>query len=209
MYAPQPDAATTPAGEVRRLLPGESDPLPMDAIGLLLIFPGGLVALALFSGMISLTLGPLLRANVAGRSPSRFMLTDLIWLVAQLQMVMALAARAFPVDMPSQIRVSALVLLCLPVLAFWYASLQVVSWAGVVRPLRRAVVFLLLLPGAALMTLCLPMLALAAIVGLASAASNEPGPHQLALSTAQFALAVAFTVSLRWLANWVVTPVVT
>ena len=67
-------------------------------------------------------------------------------------------------------RIVALVLLCLPVGIFWLASLHLVSQAGIQRPLRRAAVFVVLLPGATIAFIGMPL----AAIGLLQAVAE---PH--------------------------------
>ena len=148
--------------------------------------------------MLRWILGPLIDAGRRSQPPERsFSLTDLIWLLLQMQMAMALVAAVFPADMPTRVRASAVILSCIPVLPFWLASLVVVSRAGIRRPLRRAAVFVIVLPGVALTVLGLP----AVSIGLLSVDSSDPS-EQIPTLVGLFAGLLALFLSLRTIAQW-------
>src|SRR5687768_3517031 len=86
--------------------------------------------LALASWIMEWTLAPLIAAARSNVTQRRFLLTDLLWLVVQLQVVMALVAWAYPPNSTDTSRVWGLMALGVPVFAFWFASLQAVSQAG-------------------------------------------------------------------------------
>lgn len=170
-----------------------------------LFFGCGLPILVLTSvcGLVLWMTQPVLRASEA-EAPIRFQLTDLIWLLVQLQMAMALATYAIPATMPGTVRVWALVFLCIPMLLFWVASLRIVSGAGIRNPLRRAAVFVVYLPGVVASLLGLPLLVLDFTRSLAA---SEPeslpgvGPY---LTGGRLAALLIFALSLRWIARWAV-----
>jgi hypothetical protein len=161
-----------------------------------------LACIAALIGLINLTLGPLLRSGSASVQPQNFLLSDLLWLLIQLQLVMGLVVVGTPRELTVNVRVGGMLLLGLAVLIFWAASLQAVSRAGIRRLLRRAVVFLVLMPGTLLAILGLPL------VLMAFFSDRELyGGAPLGRSALASALLVALACSmfaLRWLAAWCV-----
>jgi hypothetical protein len=158
-------------------------------------------------------LGPVNRAAGHLNAPTRFQLTDFIWLMIQLQVVLAVVMQTVAEAMPQRAALIILGLLCLPVVVLWAASVSVVSRAGIRQPLRRAVVILLLVPGALAEVMALPLLVVAAIVLLSD---NVPWAWQnrwtndvvsrLWLILLIAAAIAAAGVTLRWLSHWVLAP---
>jgi hypothetical protein len=101
-------------------------------------------------------------------------------------------------------------LLSLPVAVMWAASVSTVSRAGILQPLRRAVLILVLVPGTLAELMAAPVLLVAAILAFNSRPgdwadrewSNSLAVRLLTLSTAA-ALAVLWALALRWLSFWV------
>jgi hypothetical protein len=151
------------------------------------------------------TTGPILRAAREVKSPRSFLLSDLIWLLIQIQMAMAVAGAAFPATMPARERVWALLLLSGAMVLFWLAGLQAVSQAGIKRPLRRAVVFVVLMPGLALATLGVPLFAMGFLYALAEQDRGGLPGHGAWLLGGELLLLIALSVSLGWLARWTVS----
>ena len=150
------------------------------------------------------TIEPILRAAREANSPRSFLLSDLIWLLIQIQMAMAVAGSAFPATMPTRQRVTALMLLSVAMVLFWLASLQAVSQAGIKRPLRRAVVFVVLLPGLALTTLGVPLLTIGFMYALAEQDRGGLPGHGAVLLGGELLLLIALSLSLGWIARWTV-----
>jgi hypothetical protein len=166
-------------------------------LALLLLF----LALAYTGWTLEWTLGPLFQACRRSSGEWHFLLTDLIWLLLQLQIAMALSMLPFPSNAPTRARVGALLVACFPVLVFWLASLHAVSQARIQHPLRRAAVFVVLLPGAAIALFGLPLLVLAFLSAFA-AVSRDSLPGELSNAAWLLAAGIAFTLALRWLACW-------
>src|SRR5262245_6826688 len=99
-----------------------------------------LIVFAFVVGTFRWTTGPILNAAQRSDSTRSFLLSDLIWLLVQIQLAMAAATYAVPAAMPIHLRVMLLLVLAGAVVLFWLASLQAVSRAGIKGPLRRATV---------------------------------------------------------------------
>lgn len=170
---------------------------------------GGTAAFVWFfvAGTIRWTAGPMLSGTGGGRPAARsFRLTDLIWLLLQLQMAMAAVSYAFPREMPGRMRATALVLLTVPVVLFWLAGLLIVSRAGIEQPFRRATVFVVLMPGVVTTIVGVPLLALG-LVNALSAGLPGQSPHPDAGRLAiQLGLLALVSLGLRTLAQWTVSP---
>jgi len=147
------------------------------------------------------TLGPLIAAARQAPAPTRFLLSDLLWLMIQLQLAMALVAGAVPRDFPTETRVWAAILLGLPTAAFWYACLHVVAQAGIGGTLRRGAVFVLLVPGTVVAIVGVPILAMA-VLSLTNARNSQP--YELEWTTVALTAGAAATFGMRWLARWAV-----
>ena len=159
--------------------------------------------LALAACFMEWTLAPLIAAASTSTTHGRFMLTDLLWLVVQLQIAMALVARAYPPGAPNAARVWGLVALCLPVIAFWFASLQAVSQAGIEQPLKRAAVFVIVLPGSIATFIGVPALAGLLIVSLlAMLVGSHSNSHEITFTATQIILGLACAVVVRNVATW-------
>jgi hypothetical protein len=163
----------------------------------------GVILLACAAGILEWTLSPLLVAARTSTTQRRFLLTDLIWLMLQLQIAMAVVARLVPVNTSTTARVWGLVVLCVAAIAFWFASLQAVSQAGIRRPLQRGAVFVVILPGAVAAFIGLPLLAMAFLV-LCFDANPDMRLARIGFVGFQLAAAIACTLALRRLASWTV-----
>src|SRR5690349_8823580 len=111
-------------------------------VGLLACPASLLIVVGSVTGTVNWTLGPLMQAARQKPAPTRFLLSDMLWLMVQLQLAMGLVAWAIPPDLGSASRIEAILYLCLPTAGFWYACLHAVSQAGIRGPLKRAVVFI-------------------------------------------------------------------
>lgn len=156
------------------------------------------------AGAIRWTAGPMFAGSDSSRRARSFRLTDLIWLLLQLQLAMAAVSYAFPPQMPGHMRATALVLLTVPVVLFWVAGLLVVSQAGIEQPLRRAAVFVVVMPGVVVTIVGVPLLALALVHVLSPRQPGEPPhPHAGPIAIQLGALAILSLV-LRGVAQWAV-----
>jgi uncharacterized membrane protein len=161
-----------------------------------------ILLLALAAWVLEWTLRPLLIAARTSATQRRFMLTDLVWLILQLQLAMALVARVFPASASTTSRVWGVSVLSAAVLAFWLASLQAVSQAGVLQPLRRAAVFMIVLPAAIAAFVGVPLLVAAWIVALLFPGPVAFGFGDLWLATVQLAAGALAVILIRRLAMW-------
>ena len=97
-----------------------------------------------------------------------------------------------------------------PVVVLWAASVSVVSRAGITQPLRRAVLILVLVPGALAEIVSVPLLVIGGYVALTAESgdwaartwSESPAVRVIGLVAAT-AAAVAWGLVLRWLSFWV------
>jgi hypothetical protein len=161
--------------------------------------------LGLAAWVMEWTLAPLIAAARSRAPQRRFMLTDLLWLVVQLQLVMALLAWAYPPNSPGHSRVWGLVALCLPVTVFWIASLQAVSQAGILRPLQRAAVFVIVLPGAIAVIIGMPLLTGILIVTVLSSVMAESSREaDLGIVATEAFLCLPAMLIVRRVASWTV-----
>ena len=173
-------------------------------VGLLALLVFIVPAVAFVTGVITWTLGPLMQAARNKSSPTSFLLGDLLWLMVHLQFAMGLVAWAIPKDVPAENRVLAVVFMGLPMIGFWYGCLHAVSQAGIEQPLRRAVAFVVLFPGAVVAVVALPALLLAC-VSLLGSGPNSPGrEEELSSAAFQLLLVALGTAALRPLASWTV-----
>jgi hypothetical protein len=152
-------------------------------------------------------LRPLVRHAGAVEAPRRFLLSDLIWLMLQLQAVIALGMQIFDRQVPASARIVIVLVFCTPVVVIWATSLHLASRAGIVHPLRRAVVVLLLIPLGIALAAALPVLLAATLLSLPLAYTlGESIPSrvdgQLWLAAPLFAVSLAGAFALRWVALW-------
>jgi hypothetical protein len=161
-------------------------------------------------------LEPVNRAAGHLNAPTRFLLTDFIWLMMQLQVVLAVVMNTIAEAMPQRGLLIVLGLVCLPVLVLWGASVSVVSRAGIQQPLRRAVVILLLVPGSLAEVMALPLLVVGGIVFVSNHPlwawdhrwTNDVVSRLVIVGMVALAIAAAAVV-LRRLSFWVLTAPLT
>lgn len=170
-------------------------PLVLIGVPVLLVF-----------ATISWTLGPLLRAIRDSKSPSKFSLSDLAWLMMQLQLGLGAAIWAYPAAIESRVRIWGFVFAGLPVVLFWTAGLYVVSQAGITRPWRRAAVMVVLLPGMAVIVFAIPILATGLVASLYDREATQTHDLQTQSLTAWLAAFSVAAVALGWLSRWAVAP---
>ena len=113
-------------------------------------------------------------------------------------------------QMPERGQFITLGILAIPIVVLWAASVSVVSRAGITQPLRRAVLILVLVPGALAEIMAVPLLVIATYLAVAA----EPGDWAVEawsnsqtvrlVSLAAFvSLAVVWAMLLRWMSFWV------
>jgi hypothetical protein len=166
-----------------------------------------IVGAALFGRWL---LEPVNRAAGHLNAPTRFLLTDFIWLMIQLQVMLGVVLVQIREQVSQQGQFVILGLLSLPVVVMWAASVSTVSRAGILQPLRRAVLILVLVPGTLAELMAAPVLLVAAILAFNSrpgdwadrAWSNSLAIRILSLISAAV-LAVLWALVLRWLSFWV------
>jgi len=155
-------------------------------------------------------LGPVNRAAGHLNAPTRFILTDFLWLMIQLQVMLAVVLVQIREQVPQGRRFMILGILALPVIILWAASVSVVSRAGITLPLRRAVLILVLVPGALAEIMAVPIL----LIGCYLAFTTSPGdwaaqnwsnslPVRILGLVAGIVLVVLWGLTLRWLSFWV------
>lgn len=154
--------------------------------------------------------GPINKAAGDLKAPTRFMLTDFIWLMLQLQIVLAATGPPIMEAVESDAAILLVALVCVPVLILWAASVSVVSRAQITRPMKRAVVILVVIPAALVVIMALPVLTVASIIMLSSLVVEMPG-NELSSRTIHVALIVGLAIlaamlayGLRRLSYWVV-----
>jgi hypothetical protein len=149
--------------------------------------------------------------RVAGvlKATTRFLLTDVIGLMILLQIGLAVSGRALS---GNEVRREAAAMYWLLVAAIailatvlWAASVSVVSRAGIIRPLRRIVVMVLLIPGTLAVMVSLPAAVMILVVGSASSildAGDEPPAIVLAIAALSAVALAAAAFGMRWLSFW-------
>jgi len=143
------------------------------------------------------------------KATTRFLLTDVIGLMILLQIGLAVSGRALS---GNEVRREAaamywLLVAAIAVLAtvLWAASVSVVSRAGIIRPLRRIVVMVLLIPGTLGVMVSLPAAVMVFVVGGASFvldAGDEPPAIVLAVAALSAVVLAAAAFGMRWLSFW-------
>jgi hypothetical protein len=155
-------------------------------------------------------LEPVNRAAGHLNAPTRFMLTDFIWLMIQLQVMLGLVLVQIREQVPQTGQFVILGALGLPVVILWAASVSVVSRAGITQPLRRAALILVLVPGALAEIMAVPLV----VIGGITAATATPGDWATQIWSPSLAmrilglagatvLVVLWAIALRWLSFWV------
>jgi len=162
-----------------------------------------LITLPLFGRWV---LGPFTEAVRALRAPSRFFMSDFIWLLVLLQASFA-AARLVPRDQGGSFGII-LTYLVLASVAIWGGAVSALSRAGVLQTLSRGVFVLVLLP-----TVLVLMVGVAAELGaltglaialLTSELELEPAMYLAPLGVPAI---VAAGWTLRQLTRWVVAGI--
>lgn len=98
-------------------------------------------------------LAPINRKAGILRLPTRFLLSDFLSLMLQLQIILAIFVPLYAAESFGNSRWAIIITLLVCVVAMWVASVSAVSRVGIVRPIRRSVSLLVLIP-LALLVLC-------------------------------------------------------
>ena len=175
---------------------------------------GGLVLLAVFVAVVVWLawwmLEPINRAAGSLRAPTRFMLIDFLALMILLQFGLAICGQALNAsdtgDAAARMYWALLTVVALLILVLWSASVSVVSRAGILRPLRRVLVIVILVPGTLATMMGAPALVLALAGGIAGRFRPEPEVDWMQRHLPWLALAavglVAAVFLLRRLSFW-------
>ena len=147
-------------------------PILTAAFGLFLLL-GYFVGTALLAHWM---LEPINRAGGHLRASTRFLLTDVFGLMALLQVALALCGAALDAADARADAAYWILIAVSALLAFvlWAASVSVVSRAGILGPLKRLTVIVLLIPGTLAVVMSLPILA----IGLVTGWEQFVGPHR-------------------------------
>lgn len=155
-------------------------------------------------------LGPVNQAAGHLNAPTRFILTDFLWLMIELQVMLGMVLVQIREQFSARAQFFILGILGVLVTVLWAASVSVVSRAGITQPLRRAVLILVIVPGALVEMVAPPLLLIAASAALAS----RPGDWVSVYWSDSFSFrlftllaaamgAVIWALALRWLSHWV------
>jgi len=142
----------------------------------------GLVLLALLIAAIVWLawwmLEPINRAAGSLQAPTRFMLIDFVSLMVLLQIGLAICGQALSAndagDLAARMYWVLIAVVALLVVVLWSASVSVVSRAGILRPLRRVLVTVVLVPGTLATMIGLPTLLGLVALGIAGRYRPEP-----------------------------------
>jgi len=152
--------------------------------------------------------------RVAGhlQATTRYLLTDFLGLMVLLQAALAVVGRAIDTK-PGEDRSPYWIVLFVALLlmfVLWAASVSVVSRAGITLPLRRAVLILVLVPGALAEIMAVPIL----LTGCYLSVTVRPGDWaarfwseslqvRILGLVASIVLAILWGLTVRWLSFWV------
>lgn len=140
------------------------------------------VAAIVITELVILTVGPIAigryillpidRAIRATQRRLRFELADFIWLLVQIQVVLAIVVNYVPRSEPAWLMIL-LTFLVPATIALWYGSTQAMLRAGVKEKGRRALFVLLILPSVLIVMMGLTIFYLACPVALANVYSDH------------------------------------
>lgn len=152
-------------------------------------------------------LEPINRAGGQLRASTRYLLTDFLGLMVLLQVALAISGVALEDGTRREVAAywSLLGVFVLLVTILWAASVSVVSRAGIVRPLPRLTVIVLLIPGALAVVMSVPLLVILGLSGMFAGWLGLAGPWQawsLPLAGLGLAALAAAGVVIRKLSFW-------
>ncbi len=145
-------------------------------------------------------IGPLNRARTAIGAPTRFLITDIFWLMVLLQESLAFSTQFVP---PEETEAFKLILgfLIFAAIVLWAAGVSFSSQAGVQRLLLRALIILVLLPGTLLVMIGIPaaVIVTGAAIQRGDSEWNQPwNPHYVT-----WAILIVGAIVLRFASTWV------
>jgi hypothetical protein len=113
-------------------------------------------------------LEPINRAGGVLQATTRFLLSDVLGLMVMLQVALAISGVALDSSDRQEVAAYWLMLGVSALLAcvLWAASVSVVSRAGIVLPLRRLTVIVLLIPGTLAVVMSIPLVIVLALSGM-------------------------------------------
>lgn len=174
-----------------------------------------LVTVATLPTISWLILGPI--SQLAGRlkAPTRFQLSDFIWLLVMLQAVLGVCVQFVGLESGSLFGI-VLGFLVFAVTALWAGAVSFLSHASITRPIRRAIFELVVLPLTLAFLFALPIVALAGTLE-AIQYLHFLRVNRLALNGNDIAVGGLLTLAtlllfaaggqiLRWVSLWVAAP---
>jgi hypothetical protein len=186
----------------------------MDATTSAIATVSGLAGLVVFiAGTVGLAwwmLEPINRAAGSLRAPTRFMLADFLALMILLQVGLAIVGQALDESGSSRSAITMYWLMLSTIavltLVLWAASVSVVSRAGILRPVRRLAVIVLLVPGTLAVIMGAPvllaMLLAAIFAAFRQSIVNEATPRQIPWLVLALAGTGLTVLAMRWLSFW-------
>ena len=161
-----------------------------------------------------IVLGPINKAAGRLQAPTRFQLSDFLWLLVQVQFALAYCVEFVGVR-HAWFFTMVLGFLGLAVFGMWLGGVSFMSRAGVTHPPRRAVFILFLLPSTLALMMITTLLLVVAVVTSAGFSFSleyrvqiEDSYQRLGLSPFVVTLGLIslpiFGAALRWLSRWVV-----
>jgi hypothetical protein len=154
---------------------GETILVTIGAIGSLVLLGLGIAAIVWLAWWM---LEPVNRAAGSLQAPTRFMLIDFVSLMVLLQIGLAICGQALSAsdagDAAARMYWLLIAVVALLVVVLWSASVSVVSRAGILRPLRRVLVTVVLVPGTLATMIGLPALLALVVMGIAGRYRPEP-----------------------------------
>lgn len=186
---------------------GENNLATIGAIGGLMLLGVGIAAIIWLAWWM---LEPINRAAGSLKAPTRFMLIDFVSLMILLQIGLAicgqsLSAREFGA-MAARMYWVLIAVVAVLVLVLWSASVSVVSRAGILRPLRRVLVTVVLVPGTLATMVGAPTLVVMLALGIAGLFGDAPEIDRIQRQLPWLALAtvgmIASVFVLRRLSYW-------
>jgi hypothetical protein len=152
-------------------------------------------------------LEPVNRAAGHLNAPTQFLLTDFMWLMIQLQLLLGFVMNWIEGATSTGWLFVVIVGLCVPLAIMWAASVSVVSRAGITQPLRRAVLILVLVPGSLALIIAGPVILVTAITAIANAPYDRPARWLAGLAGIVLAAVVSVVMAfvIRRLSFWVLS----
>jgi hypothetical protein len=148
-------------------------------------------------------LRPTVRAAQTIQGSFRFRLADFVWLVLQLQLVLAAIVRIAPLSM-EQYHFALLAFGLLSTIALWFGSVQFLSKAGITGAWRRGLFILLYLPGTLAVLIGGPIAFAVAAAASATMAYEGISARKIGMALGLLLAPPASAIVLRLLGEWLV-----